>query len=105
MKKGMRISVKKMINTFKNEILVYKNVMAHPDCPKLSKLCLYLAMFYAIPPIDVIPDFIPVLGYLGDVIILAILITIAVKLTPRSLFEEVRGATFGELKHHRTHEN
>ncbi|MDD5697160.1 MAG: DUF1232 domain-containing protein [Victivallaceae bacterium] len=83
-------SLKKFINTFKNEILVYKNVIAHPDCPKLSRWCLALAVFYALSPIDVIPDFIPVLGYLDDVIILAILITIAVKLTPKSLIDEVR---------------
>ncbi|MDD5597282.1 MAG: DUF1232 domain-containing protein [Victivallaceae bacterium] len=83
-------SLRKSINAFKNEILLYKNVIAHPDCPKLSRWCLGFAVFYALSPIDVIPDFIPVLGYLDDVIILAILISIAVKLTPSSLIEEIR---------------
>jgi uncharacterized membrane protein YkvA (DUF1232 family) len=83
-------SLKRFINAFKNEILLYKNVMLHPDCPKLSKYCLGAAVLYALSPIDVIPDFIPVLGYLDDVIILAILIVIALKLTPKSLIQEVR---------------
>lgn len=83
-------SLKKLIRAFKNEILLYKNVMLHPDCPKLSKYCLGAAVLYALSPIDIIPDFIPVLGYLDDVIILAILIIIALKLTPESLLAEVK---------------
>jgi uncharacterized membrane protein YkvA (DUF1232 family) len=82
--------LKKFINAFKRDILVYKNVMAHPDCPALSRWCLYAAVVYALSPIDIIPDFIPVLGYFDDVVILAALIAIALRFVPRTLVEEVR---------------
>lgn len=82
--------LKRFISAFKSEILVYRNVMAHPDCPALSRWCLYAALAYALSPIDLIPDFIPVLGCLDDVVILAVLIVVALKLTPRNLIEEAR---------------
>jgi uncharacterized membrane protein YkvA (DUF1232 family) len=56
----------------------------------LSRWCLYAAVVYALSPIDIIPDFIPVLGYFDDVVILAALIAIALRFVPRTLVEEVR---------------
>ena len=50
--------------------------------PVLAKLMASLAVFQALSPIDLIPDFIPVLGYLDDVIILPFLIYLTVKLIP-----------------------
>jgi uncharacterized membrane protein YkvA (DUF1232 family) len=46
-------------------------------------LVLYLAM-----PIDIIPDFIPVIGYLDDVIVMIVGVTFLLRLTPRPLLEE-----------------
>ena len=45
---------------------------------------------YALSPIDLIPDFIPVLGYLDDVILLPVLIWLTVRLLPPSVLEESR---------------
>jgi uncharacterized membrane protein YkvA (DUF1232 family) len=45
---------------------------------------------YALSPIDLIPDFIPVLGYLDEVIILPIAITLVIKMIPEPLMEEFR---------------
>ena len=50
--------------------------------PVLAKLMASLAVFQALSPIDLIPDFIPVLGYLDDVIIFPFLIYLTVKLIP-----------------------
>ena len=47
-------------------------------------------MAYALSPIDLIPDFIPVLGYLDDVILIPIGIAIAVRLVPREVLAECR---------------
>jgi uncharacterized membrane protein YkvA (DUF1232 family) len=59
----------------------------HPEMPWVAKvICIFVAA-YALSPIDLIPDFIPVLGYLDDVILLPVLIWIALCLIP----EKVKG--------------
>ena len=80
----------KLIDRFKQEIKFYKAVLKDPRTPKLSKLFLGLAVAYAVNPIDLIPDFIPVIGQLDDVIIIPLLIFIAVKLIPKELIKEHR---------------
>lgn len=47
---------------------------------------------YALSPIDLIPDFIPVLGYLDDLILVPLGIALAVRLIPPALFSEFRAA-------------
>lgn len=59
--------------------------------PFLAKIFAALTILYALSPIDLIPDFIPILGLLDDVIIIPILILISVSLIPKPLwnsFEE-----------------
>ena len=62
--------------------------LRHADTPILAKLIAFLAVAYALSPIDLIPDFIPVLGYLDDVILLPVLIWLAMKLCPQHVLEE-----------------
>lgn len=62
----------------------------HAGTPKLVKLIGVLVVAYALSPIDLIPDFIPVLGYLDDVILLPILIWLTVKLLPSDVLLECR---------------
>jgi uncharacterized membrane protein YkvA (DUF1232 family) len=45
---------------------------------------------YALSPIDLIPDFIPVLGYLDDVILIPLGVTLALKIIPKPLLEQCR---------------
>ena len=47
-------------------------------------------MAYALSPIDLIPDFIPVLGYLDDLIILPLLVALTVKCIPRDVYAQHR---------------
>lgn len=54
----------------------------HPDTPLLAKIVCVLAVFYALSPIDLVPDFIPVLGYIDDAILLPAMIWLAVRLLP-----------------------
>lgn len=57
----------------------------HPRTPKLIKFLGMFVVAYALSPIDLIPDFIPVLGYLDDVILLPALIWLTVKLLPMDI--------------------
>lgn len=60
------------------------------ETPMKAKVLAGIAIIYALSPIDIIPDFIPVLGYLDDVIILPSLIALTVRLIPPNLFAEYR---------------
>ncbi len=58
--------------------------------PAAARIAAALTVAYALSPIDLIPDFIPVLGYLDDLIILPALIALTVKLIPRDVWERNR---------------
>ncbi len=60
------------------------------ETPLIAKLLAGIIMVYAFSPIDFIPDFIPVLGYLDDLIILPLLISITVKLIPNEIMDNCR---------------
>lgn len=61
-----------------------------PRTPWYAKLAAGAVAAYALSPIDLIPDFIPVLGYLDDLIIVPLGIVLAVKLIPDALIQEYR---------------
>jgi uncharacterized membrane protein YkvA (DUF1232 family) len=64
-----------------------------PRTPWHAKAVAIAVAAYAISPIDLIPDFIPILGYLDDLIILPLGIMLAVRLIPAELMEEFRQAS------------
>ncbi|MEH6438044.1 YkvA family protein [Massilia sp. DD77] len=64
----------------------YKN----PETPWFAKALCVLVVAYALSPIDLIPDFMPVLGYLDDLILLPCLIWLAVRLIPESVLAQCR---------------
>ncbi|HSU49039.1 MAG TPA: YkvA family protein [Segetibacter sp.] len=67
-------------------VIAYKDIRT----PTGAKLLIALAVGYLLSPIDLIPDFIPVLGLLDDLIIAPILISASLKLIPKSVLEEAR---------------
>ena len=67
-------------------LLALWKLFRHPDTPRPAKLAALLVLAYALSPIDLIPDFIPVLGWLDDLILLPLGIALAVKMTPRQLW-------------------
>ena len=60
------------------------------DVPIFAKIFIIMAIGYALSPIDLIPDFIPVLGYLDDLLIVPFLIILSIKFIPKSIMEECR---------------
>ena len=63
--------------------------------PWYAKVIASVIVVYALSPIDLIPDFIPVLGYLDDVIILPTLIAWCIKCIPGEVFEDCRSRSEG----------
>ena len=72
------------------ELAVYRLVFKHPKTPWLAKLFLGLAIAYLLLPFDLIPDFIPVLGQLDDVVIIPILVYIALLFIPKTIIQDCR---------------
>lgn len=58
------------------------------ETPLAAKLLAGITVVYALSPIDLIPDFIPVLGYLDDIIILPALISLTIRFIPQDIFEQ-----------------
>ncbi|MGM9603753.1 MAG: YkvA family protein [Faecousia sp.] len=60
------------------------------ETPLIAKILAGVTVAYALSPIDLIPDFVPVLGYLDDVLLLPGLIALTLKLIPREVLAECR---------------
>ena len=78
------------MNRFSQEIRIYRLVLKHPRTPRLARFLLGTAVAYAVSPIDLIPNFIPVVGHLDDVIVLPVLIWFARRLIPTDVIAECR---------------
>ncbi len=72
----------------KSETLALYLAYKDPRTPIHAKIFAACVVAYALSPIDLIPDFIPVLGYLDDVIIVPLGIVLAIKMIPREVMEE-----------------
>lgn len=58
--------------------------------PVFAKILTAMTVAYALSPVDLIPDFIPILGYLDDVIILPLLVFLSLKLIPEDVMDQCR---------------
>jgi uncharacterized membrane protein YkvA (DUF1232 family) len=74
----------------KTEALTVWYISKHPDTPWYTRWLAIFLVAYAFSPIDLIPDFIPVLGYVDDLIILPLGVLIMLRMTPRHVIVECR---------------
>ncbi len=74
----------------KRQVMVLWFSCKHPDTPWLPKVVAIAVVAYALSPIDLIPDFIPILGYLDDVILLPLGIWLVIRLLPAPVLEKCR---------------
>ncbi len=62
------------------------------DTPIIAKFLAAITVGYALSPIDLIPDFIPILGYLDDLIILPLLAAATIRLIPKDVWQKSKAA-------------
>ncbi len=74
----------------KREISALYLAARDPRTPLPAKCVAVAVVAYALSPIDLIPDFIPVLGYLDDIIIVPLGVMLAVRLVPKDLMQAFR---------------
>lgn len=87
--------LKSVGKSLKTELDVYRLVLKDRRTPLLAKVLLGLAVGYLLLPFDIVPDFVPVLGQLDDLIVVPALVLLALKLIPREVVEECRGKVQG----------
>jgi len=84
----MMESLKSKANALKRLLPALALALKHPNTPWHAKILAGATVIYALSPIDLIPDFIPVLGYLDDLIILPLLAGVAIKCIPKEVLDE-----------------
>ncbi|PKM62112.1 MAG: hypothetical protein CVU99_00385 [Firmicutes bacterium HGW-Firmicutes-4] len=80
------MNLKERAKKLKTDIPAVFVALKKKETPLAAKILAGVTIAYALSPIDLIPDFIPVLGYLDDLIILPILIAFTIKLIPKEVF-------------------
>jgi uncharacterized membrane protein YkvA (DUF1232 family) len=84
------ISWKTQAKRLRNEIYALYFAARDPRTPWYAKVLAAFIIGYALSPIDLIPDFIPVLGYLDDLIIVPAGIALLIKIIPNGVLQECR---------------
>ena len=76
------------LNKIKLKIYALYQDYKDPGVPWYAKLFGAIVVAYALSPVDLIPDFIPILGYLDDMILLPLGIALAIRMIPKSVMED-----------------
>ncbi len=81
---------KNRAKALKRETFALYLAYRHPHTPRYAKVWAGVVAAYAFSPIDLIPDFIPLLGYLDDLVLVPLGITLALKMIPPEVMAECR---------------
>jgi uncharacterized membrane protein YkvA (DUF1232 family) len=84
------ISWKTQARRLRNELQALYLAARDPRTPWYAKVLAVFIIGYALSPIDLIPDFIPVIGYLDDLVIVPAGITLLIRLIPTGVLQECR---------------
>ncbi|MFA6040605.1 MAG: DUF1232 domain-containing protein [Methylophilus sp.] len=87
---GLGDKLKQIAHKLKAEFEFYRRLQQHPQTPLLAKALLWLAIGYLLMPFDLIPDFLPVIGQLDELVIIPLLLYAALKLTPQYVITECK---------------
>ena len=82
--------LKRWADRVKRDILALYLAMRDPRVPWFAKFFAAVVAGYALSPIDLIPDFIPIVGYLDDLVLLPLGIVLAIRMIPPPVMEDLR---------------
>ena len=75
---------------FRREAKMVWAMLRNPATPPAARALAILGLIYLVSPLDLIPDWIPVLGWLDDGIVLLLLLKLAYRLLPPALYAQLR---------------
>ena len=84
------MDLKSRAKNLKTDIPAVFLALKDKETPFIAKIFAGITVVYALSPIDLVPDFIPVLGYLDDVILLPALVALTIKFIPKDIMERNR---------------
>ncbi len=84
------VGMREALRLLPDLLRLLRRLVADPTLPLRVRVQLGLLMAYLVSPIDLIPDFIPILGYLDDLILVPLGIALAVKMIPETVLVECR---------------
>lgn len=90
-------NIKSKAKQLKKQIVIVYLAYMHKDVKWYTKAFLLLILIYAASPIDLIPDFIPILGMLDDVILIPLGVILAIKMIPQDAWEECKRNAENEM--------
>ena len=89
------MTLRQRAKQLKRDIPAVFLALKSPNTPLAAKLLAGVTVAYALSPVDLIPDFIPVLGYLDDALLLPALVALTVRLIPAPVLERCRRESEG----------
>lgn len=92
------INLKERAKRLKTDIPTIFLALKDKDTPMIAKVFAVITVVYALSPIDLVPDFIPVLGYLDDIILLPAFVALTLRFIPKEVLERNRRLSEGLWK-------
>ena len=83
-------SIKQRARELKTELIAVALAARHPDTPWYAKLIVAGCVAYALTPVDLIPDAIPVIGLIDDIIFIPLALALAVRFIPEAVLADCR---------------
>jgi uncharacterized membrane protein YkvA (DUF1232 family) len=88
---------KKWATSLRNNTYALYLASRDASVPLVAKIMIGLVVAYALSPIDLIPDFIPVIGYLDDLVLLPLGIWLAIRLVPADVWQECQASAMEQV--------
>ena len=82
--------MKRILERFRREVAVYRLVLRDARTPRVSRVLLGAALVYAVTPVDLVPDWIPLVGCMDDLVIIPLLVLAARSCIPSQVVSECR---------------
>ena len=88
---------KARVKELKQDVYAFYLASRDPRVPWLAKVTIGVVVAYALSPVDLIPDFIPVLGYLDDLILVPLGMAVAIKMIPDCVWQDCKARSHAAL--------